>query len=291
MAVGHACVIYDKRDVSGGLNTTGVAPYKMKADRSADEVEWILGIGGIEVRHGVEVGRDTTWDALLDAHDALFLGVGLGPDTVLAVPGVQRPNIHGAVDYIERLKLGTVDLSSVERVAVVGGGNTAVDAVRELRGLGAEHVTMVYRGAERWMSGYAHEWAAAKQEGVRAHWQAQPVAFEGEGSGEGSGPVQGIRCVRLTDDKQPIEGSEHVVRADLVLLAIGQSKLEALLSGLPGLTFERGAVVVDEHQATAREGVFAGGDCANGGKEVVNAAAEGKRAAVAIDRYLRGPGG
>lgn len=277
---GHACTIYDKRPVTGGLNTTGVAPYKMRADRSADEVEWILAIGGIDVRTGVEVGRDLTWSEIMQAHDALFVGVGLGPDTALEIPGADLPGIHGAVELIERFKLGPLDLSGVSRAVVVGGGNTAVDAVRELRGLGVAEVTMLYRGTEPKMSGYAHEWSAAKDEGVRAHWQAQPLAFEGEGR------VQQIRCIRLDDAKQPIAGSEHVVPADLVLLAIGQGKLEALLSGLPEVEFKGGRVVVDEHQATGRPGVYAGGDCANGGKEVVNAAAEGKRAAQAIHQFL-----
>jgi dihydropyrimidine dehydrogenase (NAD+) subunit PreT len=282
---GHACVIYDKRSVIGGLNTTGVAPYKMKAARSGEEAEWILGIGGIEVRTGVEVGRDLGWDELLAAHDALFVGVGLGADTALPVPGADLPGIYGAVEYIERFKLGAVDLADVGRVVVVGGGNTAVDAVRELHGLGVADVTMLYRGVEPRMSGYAHEWAAAKQAGVHAHWQAQPIAFEGEGR------VQRVRSLRLDDHKLPIEGSEHAVEADLVLLAIGQSKLESLLSGLSGIAFERGRVVVDEHQGTGHPGVFAGGDCANGGKEVVNAAAEGKRAALAMHAHLAGHAG
>jgi len=106
------------------------------------------------------------------------------------------------------------------------------------------------------------------------------VAFEGDGR------VRAIRCVRLDDHKQPIAGSEHAVPADLVLLAIGQGKLQALLAGLPGVAFEQGRVVVDARQATGHPRVFAGGDCANGGKEVVNAAAEGKRAAVAIHAFL-----
>lgn len=279
---GHACTIYDKRPVVGGLNTTGVAPYKMKADRSAEEAAWVLGIGGIEVRTGVEIGRDLTWGELLETHDALFLGVGLGPDTLMALPGAELPGIHGAVETIERFKLGSLDLTGVARAVVVGGGNTAVDAVRELRGLGVAEVTMLYRGTEAKMSGYAHEWSAAKNEGVHALWQTQPVAFEGQGR------VQGIRCVRLDDAKQPIAGSEHVVPADLVLLAIGQGKLQALLSGVPGVAFEHGRVVVDAQQATGNPRVFAGGDCANGGKEVVNAAAEGKRAALAIHAALSG---
>ncbi len=281
---GHACTIYDKRSVTGGLNTTGVAPYKMKADRSAAEVEWVLEIGGIDVQTGIEVGADLSFDELGARHDALFLGVGLGPDTALSVQGAELTGIVGAVEFIERFKLGQVDLAGVQRAVVVGGGNTAVDAVRELVGLGVPEVTMLYRGTEARMSGYSHEWIAAKQQGVRAHWQAQPVGFAGQGA------VAGVRCVRLDDAKQPVQGSEHVVPADLVLMAIGQSKLETLLSGLPGVQFDRGRVVVDEHQATGRPGVWAGGDCANGGKEVVNAVAEGKRAALAIHAHLSASG-
>lgn len=280
---GHACTIYEKRPVVGGLNATGVAPYKMKADRAEDEVEWILGIGGIEVRTGVEVGRDLTWGELLDSHDALFVGVGLGPDTLLSAPGADLPGVRGAVEVIEQLKLGALDLSNVQRAVVVGGGNTAIDAVRELRGLGVPEVIMLYRGTEAGMSGYAHEWSAAKQEGVLGLWQALPVAFEGEGR------VERIRCTHLDEHKQPLAGSEFEVPAELVLLAIGQGKLQALLSGLPGVVFDRGRVVVDEQQATGNPRVFAGGDCANGGKEVVNAAAEGKRAALAIHAHLMGP--
>ncbi|MEM6991437.1 MAG: FAD-dependent oxidoreductase [Myxococcota bacterium] len=278
---GHACTIYDKRPVVGGLNTTGVAPYKMRADRSDAETEWILEIGGIAVEHGVDVGTNKTWADLLSAHDALFVGVGLGPDHWLDVPGRDLEGVVGAVDFIERFKLGSVDLSKVGSAVVVGGGNTAIDAVRELVGLGVPSVTMVYRGVEDKMSGYAHEWKAAKQEGVAACFRAQPLSFEG------SGHVSGVRCAVLDDDKKPT-GQETTVEADLVLLAIGQAKLEGLLAELDGVTFERGRVVVDEAQATTRPGVWAGGDCANGGKEVVNATAEGKRAAQSIDTYLKG---
>ncbi|MBL4688429.1 MAG: FAD-dependent oxidoreductase [Nannocystaceae bacterium] len=280
---GHACTIYDKRAVVGGLNTTGVAPYKMRAERSEAEAAWILGIGGIEIEYGVEIGANKSWDALLEAHDAMFVGVGLGPDHWLDVPGRDLEGVVGAVDFIERFKPGTVELAAVKSAVVVGGGNTAIDAVRELVGLGIPSVTMVYRGVEDKMSGYAHEWNAAKQEGVVASFRSQPLAFEGEGH------VTGVRCAVLDDAKQPT-GLQRVIAADLVLLAIGQAKLEGLLAELGGVTFERGRVVVDEAQATTRKGVWAGGDCANGGKEVVNAADEGKRAAQAIDAFLKGAG-
>lgn len=280
---GHAVTIYDKRGVVGGLNTTGVAPYKMLADRAAEEAEWVLAIGGIEVQTGVEVGQHVSFGELEARHDAIFLGFGLGEDSHLSVEGEDLTGVHGAVDFIEAFKLGTVDLAGVKRAVVVGGGNTAVDAVRELVGLGVPEVEMLYRGTQDGMSGYAHEFKAAKVEGVRGRWQTQPLGFEAGASGA----VSGVRCISLDSNKKPIAGSEHVVPAQLVLLAIGQGKLGSMVAHLAGIVSERGRVVADAQGATGRAGYFAGGDCTNGGKEVVNAAAEGKRAAAAIDAYLK----
>ena len=265
---GHAVTIYDKRKVVGGLNTTGVAPYKMKSDRSLDEVRYVLGIGGIEVKTGVEI---TDFLALQKQHDAIFIGVGLGADSKLGIPGEDRT--HGAVEMIEKLKLGRVAFDKTKPAVVVGGGNTALDAVRELKGLGIDNVTLVYRGQEPSMSGYQHEWAAAKLENVRAEWQTQPVAYEGGV----------LKCVKLDAAKKAIAGSDFAVPAELVLVAIGQAKL-----AVPGLKVEKGCIVADENGATSVKGVYTGGDCMNGGKEVVNAAAEGKCAAIAIDKFLGG---
>jgi len=279
---GHACTIYEKRPVVGGLNTTGVAPYKMRADRSLDEVEWILGIGGIEVKTGALVGTSPSWEQLERDHDAVFLGFGLGVDSTMNLPGEEAAGIHGAVELIERMKLGKVSVSAVRNAVVVGGGNTALDAVRELLGLGARTVTLVYRGTEAAMSGYHHEWEAAKVEGARALWQAQPVQFLGKDR------VEGVRCVRVDDDKRPIAGTELDIEADLVVVAIGQAKLGELVSALPGVQVDKGRIVVDENGGCGRPKYWAGGDCANGGMEVVNASAEGKRAARAIHGFLNG---
>lgn len=279
---GHACTIYEKRDVIGGLNATGVAPYKMQADRAAVEAEWVLGIGGVDVLTGVEIGADLSLAEIEERHDAVFFGAGLGVDRMLGAPGEDLPGVRGAVDWIEEMKLGVVDLSDVQRAVVVGGGNTAVDAVRELLGLGVPSVTMVYRGDESVMSGYAHEWIVAKQDGALADWRSVPVAYLGDGK------LEAIACARLDGEKQPIEGEEHIVPADLALIAVGQGKLGDMLSTLNGIEVQWGRVIVDEHGATGRPGWFAGGDAANGGKEVVNAAAEGKLAALSIHAYLEG---
>ncbi|MFN7145054.1 MAG: NAD(P)-dependent oxidoreductase [Myxococcota bacterium] len=271
--LGHAVTIYEKGSVPGGLNVTGVAPYKLRAEDAMAELDWVRGIGGMEIVLNTEVGRDVSWDALTAAHDAVFLGIGLGPDRLL--PGADLEGVEGAVAWIERMKLGNVDLSAVRRAAVVGGGNTAVDVVRELLGLGVPHVTMVYRGTEARMSGYAHEWEAAKKEGAHAVWNAAPAGFAGDGR------VTAVRC-------QGPEGAFEVP-ADLVLLAIGQTKLGEHLAAL-GIQADGGRVVVGDDGATSRPGWFAGGDLANGGKEVVNAVAEGKRAAAGIHAFLTGGG-
>ncbi len=284
---GHAVTIYESRDIVGGLNSTGVAPYKMAADRSVAEAEWVAAIGGIQVKTGVSVPADISWEELERRHDAIFVGVGLGPDSRLKVTGEELSGIEGAVAWIERMKLGQVDLSGVRNALVIGGGNTAIDAVRELLGLGVENVKMVYRGDEASMSGYAHEWAAAKKEGARFVWHAQPIGFEGSRA-DGGGSVTGVHCVRTDADRKPIPDTEHVIPADLVLLAIGQGKLAELVAGLDGVQTEWGRIVAGADGATGRPGVYAGGDCVNGGKEVVNAVAMGRDAAVAIHTYLSG---
>lgn len=282
---GHKCTIYEKRAAIGGLNTTGVAPYKMKADRSVEEVAWILGIGGIGIQTNVTVGETMTLADLERDHDAVFVGVGLGPDTSLTVPGADLPGVEGAVDWIEKMKLGSVPLTrpdgrKIQSCVIVGGGNTALDVVREALGLHIPTVTMIYRGVEETMSGYHHEWRAAQTQGARVEWQSLPVAYQGNGY------VDRVRCIRTGADKKPIAGSEFDIAADLVLVAIGQSKLGKMFADLGGIQIDNGRVVTDERGATGRRKWYAGGDCRNGGKEVVNAAAEGKAAARAIHDFL-----
>lgn len=283
--LGHEAVVFEGRSMPGGLNTTGVAPYKLHAEEALREVEYVASIG-FEIRTKTWVGKDLSFEELLAGHDAVFLGAGLGPDSSLGLPGEELPGCVGAVALIERLKNdGAFQLEGVQEALVVGGGNTAIDAVRELKHLGVPKVTMVYRRGEAEMSGYAHELAWARKEGVLTEYWAAPVAVEGEGQ------ATGLRCQRTQVDAEgrlvPVAGSDFVLPAQLIVKATGQEKLTALLSALPGVQVEKGKVVVDA--ATGQTGhpkVFAGGDCANGGKEVVNAAAEGKRAAQGIHALL-----
>ncbi len=216
------------------------------------------------------------------------MGFGLGPDSWLDVPGKSLAGVHGAVDFIAELKAKALDLKGVKHTVVIGGGNTAIDAVRELLGLkkallgSLETVTMIYRGTEAGMSGYSHEWAHAKEEGARVSWQTQPIGFD-EGA---KGRVGAVKCTALEANKKPVAGSEFSVPADLVLLAVGQAKLSDLVKDLSGVVVEGGKVVAAADGSTGRRGVWAGGDCRNGGKEVVNAVAEGRDAAISIDAFL-----
>jgi dihydropyrimidine dehydrogenase (NAD+) subunit PreT len=167
---------------------------------------------------------------------------------------------------------------------VVGGGNTALDAVREAKGLGVGHVVMLYRGDEAAMSGYAHEWAAAKVEGVRAEWRAVAIGFEAGADGR----VSGVLCQRLDERRHPIAGETFTMSAELVLVAIGQSKLGGWCSRSGASRCTTGGWSPTSAAPPGGKGYFAGGDCRNGGMEVVNAAAEGKLAATAIHEYLMG---
>jgi dihydropyrimidine dehydrogenase (NAD+) subunit PreT len=265
---GHKATVFEKRAVPGGLNTTGVAPYKLHADESLSEVEWVASLG-VEIKTGVEVGREVTAAQLVAEYDAVFLGLGLGEDTRLGIPGEDGPGVVGATAWIEEMKLAGAPRAKLGRVVVVGGGNTAIDVAREAAQLGAEDVTMVYRRGAADMSGYAHEMTGARKDGVRLVLHGKPVAVVRDPNGA-------VTALRVN-----VTGADRDLPCDLVALAIGQSRLRAIAEQFPGVTLDaRGCVVADPHTgATGNPKVFSGGDCVNGGKEVVNAVADGRNAA------------
>ena len=275
---GHHATVFEKRALPGGLNTAGVAPYKLHAEDALREVEWVRSLG-VELRTGVEVGKDVAGTRLVEEYDAVFLGLGLGEDTRLKIPGEDGPGVVGAAMWIEEMKLGGRAPRRFGRVVVVGGGNTAIDVARECAQLGAEEVTMIYRRAAAEMSGYEHEMAAARKDGVRLLLQSQPVAV----LRDASGAVRGVRLAR-TENGVPVAGTEWDVPCGIIALAIGQSKLRAVAEQFPDVRLDaRGCVVADPVTgATGNPKVFSGGDCVNGGKEVVNAVADGRNAARAL---------
>lgn len=264
---GVAVTIFEKRALAGGLNATGVAPYKMHVEGAVREVEYVKSLG-VEIRTGVEVGRDVRVDDLLRDFDAVFIGVGLGADASLGIPGEEGPGVIGATVWIEKLKLeGGYAGPKVSNAIVIGGGNTAIDAARELAKLGVPNVAMIYRRTAADMPGYAHEMEYAKKEGVLLSERAVPKEFVRR-----DGALVGLK---LTDGRE--------VPCELAVLAIGQSKLREMVARFPGVNVdEKGRVVVDEETGrTANSKIYAGGD-ALGGELVVTAAQEAKRAARAI---------
>ena len=266
---GVAVTIYEKRPFAGGLNTSGVAPYKMPADDALAEVDFVRSLG-VEIRTGVEVCHGPTAQALVREFDAVFLGPGLGADTKLGVPGEDGPGVVGAVEWIEQMKLGVQALiAGVRRAVVVGGGNTAIDAARELAGLGVPSVSMLYRRTTKDMSGYAHEMEHARLEGVVLVERAVPARFERDAKGA-------LSAVTLQ--------SGETLPCDLAVVAIGQARLRDLSECFPGVKLDsRGSLVADARTgATGNPKVFAGGDAMRGGELVVTAVQDGKRAARGI---------
>jgi len=288
--LGYAVTIFEREPHLGGLNTYGIACYKMKPEVSLEEVELVRSLG-VELRPGVEVGRDVAVADLTREFDAVFLGLGLGEAQRLRVPGEDLPEVLDALDFIRDLRTRPYHEVPVgRRVAVIGCGNTAIDAVTQARRLGAESATIIYRRGEEAMSAYRFEYELARLDGARFLFHAQPVEVVAT-----DGHVSGLRLVRtrLAADGslEPIPGTEFVEPCDLILKAVGQEKRAALLrSWFPGLAVDgRGVVGCDPLTgATNLPRVFTGGDCGNGGREVVNAVGEGKKAARGIHAALTG---
>jgi glutamate synthase (NADPH/NADH) small chain len=283
---GHRSVIFERKSIPGGLNTLGIAPYKMKGAGALEEIAWVLELakGRIELRTGVEVvsgsagaGQVSAADLLKD-YDAVFLGLGLGADSTLGVPGEDGSGVVGATAFIERLKADpTLTLEGVKRALVVGGGNTALDALHELVLLGID-TAMVYRRSRAEMPGYAHELEGARVDGARMIEDRVPVAVLRDG-----GKVTGLRVAPAKGGKR-VDGPEEDLPADLIVVAIGQNRATQVALAFPGVELDaKGRVVVDRAtHRTKNPKVYSGGDCVNGGKEVVNAAAEARVAVRAM---------
>ncbi len=251
---GHAVTVFEARKQPGGLNTFGIAEYKLKADVALAEVQDILDLG-VELKTGVTIGSA---DTLLREYDAVFVGVGLGSTKRLGIPGEDLPGVIDALTFIEHLKTHPYRDTTVGRqVVVIGAGNTAIDAVTQAKRLGAAAATIVYRRSEADMPCYHYEYELAKRDGCGFRFQAAPQRIISNGSG-------GVSGLEVRTD-----GGSETIPCDMVIVAIGQGPREELK--------------IPEHPK-----VFVGGDCANGGAEIVNAAAEGVAAAKRIHEMLTG---
>ncbi len=282
--LGHTVVLYDANEKPGGLNTYGVANYKMDQETAMREVSFIESLG-VEIRTATGVGTDVSLDELFENHEAMFLGVGLGSVPALGLEGEDLDGVGDALEFIAALRSEKMDLTG-RHVAVIGGGNTAIDSVTQAALLGAARVYLVYRRGRDEMKAYPHDIERALTNGVDfIHWSA-PNRIEGDGS------VSALVCDRTEygpdGNLQAIEGSEYRIPVSMVLRATGQEKRRSFLERIDGVAVDAGGrVVVDDHFRTGNTRIWAGGDCVNGGKEVVNAVAHGKAAAIDIDRVLR----
>ncbi len=284
--LGYWVEIFEKRGLPGGLVTYGIAPYKQRLDPICEETEQVQRLG-VNIHYGSEVGTNPTLKRLKSGFDAVFIGVGMGADASAQTPGSDLAGVWESLPFIETLKLGLGDCFEVgRRVVVIGGGNTAIDVVREALRLGPERVTLVYRRDEESMPAFKHEVRAARDEGAQFEFLAMPVRILGEDH------VTGVECVRIQLGEPdssgrrkpvPVPDSEFVIKADLVVTAIGQVAHSALFQELD-LHMEGDRVSVDEAHRTSDPIVFAGGDCVNGGDTVVEAIRHGKLAAAGIHR-------
>ena len=274
---GHTVEVFERRKKPGGLNEYGIASYKATGGFAQREVDWLLKIGGITIKTGVELGRDITLDRLASDYDAVFLGIGLSGVNALRADGEDKAGVGNAVDFIAELRQ-TSDLTKLpvgRDVVVIGGGMTAVDAAVQSKLLGAENVTIVYRRGQEKMSASGYEQEHATSAGVRIICNAMPVAVHGNGA---------VREVEFAYTKETADGLKSTgetfrLKADQVFKAIGQT-----LAGLPENVATAGGKI-----SGLPAKVWAGGDCTPGGEDLtVTAVAQGRDAAEDIHKALMG---
>ncbi|NOX65172.1 MAG: NAD(P)-dependent oxidoreductase [Chlorobi bacterium] len=288
--LGYKVEIYESDKVPGGLNTWGIAPYKTRQYDSLREVELIKNLG-VTIHTCVTIGQTISFDELLNRHDAIFIGIGLGESENLDIPGENLKGVSGAVKLIKEIKKekwSSIDIG--RRVAVIGAGNTSIDAATNAKRLGAEEVTIIYRRSENEMPANNFEYELAKSDGIIFKFLTSPIEIIGNSS------VEGLRCLKMELGEKdehgrrkpvPVPNSEFEIPVDMVITALGQKFNAEFLELIPDIKISNRKLLVDtDTYQTGNPKVFAGGDCINGGKEVVNAAYDGKQAAHGIDRFL-----
>lgn len=281
---GHDVTVFDARAKSGGLNEYGIASYKSPDNFAQREVDFILGIGGIDVVHGKKLGQSFTLADLQKDYDAVFLGIGLQGVNALGAVNDATTGVEDAVDYIAELRQAS-DLSSLpvgRRVVVIGGGMTAVDVAVQSKLLGAEDVTILYRRGQDQMKASRYEQELAQTKGVKIkHW-AMPREVLVE-----NGKAVGLRCEYTREVAGRLSGTGETfdIPADMIFRAIGQTYVDAAGGKLE---LEGGRIKVDGEKRTSVSGIWAGGDCVAGGQDLTVAAVDdGRRAAESINQFLK----
>ncbi|MFV2032491.1 MAG: NAD(P)-dependent oxidoreductase [Gammaproteobacteria bacterium] len=282
---GHSVAIYEAREKSGGLNEYGLAAYKMLEHFASREIEYILAIGGIDIRYGQRLGDDFDLASLQQDYDAVFLGMGLGGVNNLGVDNEDMDGVMNAVDYIARLRQSEnfSELPVGRRVVVIGGGMTAIDIATQIRLLGADEVTLLYRRARAAMKASEEEQEFTQVRGVKIRYDAKPHKLDTV-----DGQVRAVEFERTRSNANGrLEGTGEYfsLAADMLFKAIGQT-FDASASS--ALELDKGRIRVDADRKTSLDGVWAGGDCVCDGEDLTVAAVQdGKLAAKSINEYLR----
>ncbi len=280
--------IYEKESKGGGLMTYGIAAYKVTPEFCEDEVNYITSIGGIEIKYNQELGKNISLDDLQKNYDAVYLGFGVGIARQLDIKGEELDGVVDAISFIYNIRTkGYENVAVGNKVAVIGMGMTAIDAATQAKRLGAQEVTLVYRRTQEEKPCTEVELDIAKLDGCKIIWLASPKEVIGV-----DGKVTQLICsvMKLGEPdasgrRSPIETDETItIEVDMVIKAAGQIPFEGLVNENK-IENKNGKVQID-NTATNIKGVFAGGDCVNGGKEVVDAAQAGKDGAKAILDYL-----
>jgi glutamate synthase (NADPH/NADH) small chain len=282
--------IFEKEDKGGGLMTYGIAAYKVTPQFCEDEVNYILGIGGIEIKYNQELGKDFSLAELKKSFDAVYLGIGVGVARKLDILGEKLEGVVDAIRFIYDIRAeGYPTVPVGDKVAVIGMGMTAIDAATQAKRLGAKEVTLVYRRTEEEKPCTDVELDIAKLDGCEIIWLAAPKKIKGSG-----GKVKQLVCsvMKLGESdasgrRSPVDtGETFYLDVDMVIKATGQVPYEGIVKKYK-LENKSGKLVIDKYCATNIKGVFAGGDAVNGGKEVVDAVQAGKDGAASILKYLK----
>jgi len=281
--------IFEKESKGGGLMTYGIAAYKVTPQFCEDEVNYITGIGGIEIKYNQELGKDISLEALQKNYDAVYLGIGVGLARQLEIPGEDLQGVEDAITFIYNLReKGYTAIPVGDKVAVIGMGMTAIDAATQAKRLGAKQVTMVYRRTENEKPCTQVELDIAKLDGCEIIWLAAPKEIKG------SDKVEQLVCsvMKLGEPdasgrRSPVDtGETFTLDVDMVIKAAGQMPFESLVKNY-SIDNKSGKVTIQQNGATNIPGVFAGGDAVNGGKEVVDAVQAGKDGAKGILQFLQ----
>ena len=300
---GYAFTIYEALHAPGGVLRYGIPEFRLPKSI----LDWEIGLlkaMGVEIVCNVIIGKTLTLDELFGklGYAAVFIGTGAGLPQFLGIPGESLNGVMSANEFLTRVNLmrayqfpqSDTPVRVGRRVAVIGAGNTAMDAVRTALRMGAEHAMIVYRRSEKEMGARAEEYHHAVEEGVQFHWLTNPLEIVDDGTGWAAA----LKCEKMALGEPdasgrarpvPIQGSEFLLPVDNVVLAIGNTPNPLLTRTTRGLaTNKKGCLVADEHTGlTSRPLVFAGGDAVTGAATVILAAGAGKRAAQAIDEALR----